>query len=40
MIIWFLIYYIIHSIINMSFDDEIWIEDENEICKIERLNEA
>ncbi|CAD8080019.1 unnamed protein product [Paramecium primaurelia] len=24
----------------MSFDDEVWVEDEKEICKIERLNEA
>ncbi|CAK90321.1 unnamed protein product (macronuclear) [Paramecium tetraurelia] len=24
----------------MSYDDEVWIEDQKEICKIERLNEA
>lgn len=24
----------------MSYEDEVWIEDEKEVCKIERLNEV
>lgn len=39
MIISFFIYINNQLIIKMSYDDEVWIEDEKEVCKIERLNE-